>query len=263
MNKQTHNSNVKEISVEWIIPDPNQPRKNFDDESLRELAASIEQHGLLEPILVRPVGNGRFQIVHGERRFRACKLLGLKIIRAEVRELTDNQVLEIQLVENIQRENLNPLDEAETFYRMVKELDYTHEEIAKRIGKSREYVTNKPRLLKLSSEVQDKVRKGIITEAHARAILSLNKIEEQKQLTNAIINQKLSVKETEQLARSLKSESDNVSRETMDVPVNGLVIGVWVSEEVYQKLSDMAKSKGTTVESFCSKIVEEVAKNVG
>jgi len=256
-----------EILIEHIIPDPNQPRKNFDKGKLRELADSIEKHGLLQPILVRPLQNGKFQIVHGERRFRACKLLGFKKIRAEIRNLTDKEALEIQLVENIQREDINPIEEAEAYARLIKEFGYTHQEIARKIAKTREYVTNKLRLLKLPSEIQNEIRKGNITESHGRLLLSLNESDKQKQLAERVIDDKLTVRETEQLVNSLKGCID-VTRvtsitpppeakiESQDIPKDGLVIGIWISPKTYDALTQLANSKQTTVERLCSELIE-------
>jgi ParB family chromosome partitioning protein len=254
-NSCKNHSVTDEIPIDCIIPDSNQPRKHFDEEGLKELAESIRQHGLLQPILVRPFGNGKFQIVHGERRFRACKLLGFKTIRVEVKELTDNQVLEIQLVENLQREDLNPIEEAETFRRMVEELGYTHEDIAKKIGKSREYVTNKLRLLKLPENIKRALLEGKISEGHARALLPLEE-SRQKQVFDEILAKELNVRQTEEIVKG-----NIVSRETFDVPKDGVIIGVWVSNESYNSLLKLANSKGTTVEKLCSQIIEEAVRN--
>jgi ParB family chromosome partitioning protein len=254
MNKQTHNSNVKEIPVEWIIPDPNQPRKNFDDKSLKELASSIKQHGLLEPILVRPVGNGRFQIVLGERRFRACKLLDLKTIRAEVRELTDNQVLEIQLVENLQRKDLNPVEEAETFRRMAEELGYTHEDIARKIGKSREYVSNKLRLLKLPEDIRRALLEGKISESHARALLPLGE-SRQKQVFNEILTKELNIRQTEEIVKG-----NIVSRETSCDEDKILLVPIPC--KVYTLLKDLANRMKTKPEDLIVRAVLAFAERV-
>jgi ParB family chromosome partitioning protein len=244
---------LTEVPIESIVPDPNQPRKNFDENKLKELAESIKQSGQLNPILVRPIGD-KYQIVHGERRYRACQLLGLKTIRAEVRKLDDNQVLEIQLVENLQREDLNPIEEAETYQRMIDDLGYTHEEIGKKIGKSREYVTNKLRLLKMTGEMIEAIRSGKITESHARLLMPLEQ-GEQKEILNEIVDRDLNVKDTQHLI------SGNVSHETSDIPEDGLVIGIWLSNDTHQVLAESAESRKTTVEHLCQTIIEEAAKN--
>lgn len=247
---------IAELPIDSIVPDSSQPRKSFDKVKLQELANSIEEHGLLQPVLVRPISDGKYQLVHGERRFRACKLLGLETIRAEIRNLTDNETLEIQLVENLQREDLNPIEEAETFQRMIKELGYTHEEIAKKIGKSREYVTNKLRLLKLSASVKEALEDGKITEGHARVLIPLGQAK-QEEILDKILSGELNVRQTEQMVRN------NVSRETMEIPSDGLIVGVWISQETHQKLSALATSGKTTVEQLCSNIIKEAVKDVG
>ncbi len=247
---------IVELPLDSIISDPNQPRKSFDETKIQELAESVTQHGLLQPILVRPLGNGKFQIVHGERRWRACKLIGLKTIKAEVRELDDKEVLEIQLVENLQRENLNPIEEAEAFNRMVEELGYTHEAIAKRVGKSREYVTNKLRLLKLPDDIKNALREGKITESHAKALISL-KNNEQTEIFEKVVAEGLSIREMEEIIKG-----NNVPRGTMsDIPSDGLIIGVWVSQQTHQKLRELAMSENTTVEQLCSNIIKEAMEN--
>lgn len=249
-----------EIPIENIIPDPNQPRKMFDEAKQKELVESIKQHGLLQPILVRPIGD-KFQIVHGERRYRACKVLGLEKIRAEVKELSDRQVLEIQLVENLQREDLNPIEEAETFQRMISECGYKHEEIAQRIGKSREYVTKRLRLLDLPLATQDKIGKRELTASLAEVILSVDEPEKAEKVTNAIIEDNLTVRQAKDLVESVINPEANVLRRTFDVSEDGLVIGIWVSNETLQVLSESASSKNTTVEGLCKTIIEEAAKN--
>ena len=205
-------SEITELPIENIIPDHSQPRKNFNEAKLQELAESIKQHGLLQPILVRPIGSGKFQIVHGERRYRACRLLGLETIRVEIRKLSRKQILEFQIVENLQREDLNPIEEAEAFRRMIELLGYTHEKIGERIGKSREYVTNKLRLLNLPKDLRKGVARGSLSEGHARALLSLNDIKKQREICRQISEKKLNVRETEELVKNLKE--DDVSHET-------------------------------------------------
>jgi len=225
----------KELPLECIVADTNQPRKRFDKVTIEELAKSIRQHGLLQPILVRPLQNGKFQIITGERRFRACKSIGMKTIPAKVRELSDKDVVEIQLVENLQREDLNPIEEAETYQRLIKEYGFTHEQIAVKIGKSREYVTNKLRLLKLPVEIQGMLKGGIITEGHAKAILPLDNLTKQT-IIKRVYEEKLSVRETEQLVHGLKNvprrTSNEIGEKTLLIPV---------PSKVYALLCDLAK----------------------
>jgi ParB family chromosome partitioning protein len=246
---------IKEINIECIIPDPNQPRKYFDETKIRDLAETIKQQGLLQPILVRPLDNGKYQLIHGERRFRACKSIGMNSIKAEIRELTDKEVMEIQLIENIQRVDFCSIEEAKMYERMVNEFHYTHEDIAKKISVSREYVTNKIRLLKLPASTQQSLIEGKITESQARLMITLEE-EKQLELVEKITSRKLNVKETEAFVKS------NVSRETSHVGKNDLVIGIWVSPELYSQLEKIAKSQNTNVENICPKLLEGAINDI-
>ena len=226
-------SEIKELPIENIISDNNQPRKSFDKNTLQELGESIKQYGMLQPILVRPIEAGKYQLVHGERRWRACKLIGLKYIKAEVRKLSDREVLEIQLVENLQREDLDPIEEAETYARMVNELKYTHKELAKKIGKSREYVTNKLRLLKLPNNIRRALQEGKITESHARALISLDE-SKQKEVLNKISTEGLNVRQVEEIVKNNRY----VSRETL---IEDRMLLIPIPSKVYNILTDFAK----------------------
>jgi len=208
----------EDLALKLVVPDPDQPRNYFDEGKIKELAESIKKQGLLQPILVTPTKEGNFQIVHGERRYRACGLLGLETIRAEIRKLSRKQILEFQIVENLQREDLNPIEEAEAFRHMIELLGYTHEKIGERIGKSREYVTNKLRLLSLPEDLRRGVARGSLSEGHARALLSLNDIQKQREVCRQISEKKLNVRETEELVKNLKE--GNVSHET---PVDAII----------------------------------------
>lgn len=205
---------ILEIPIHHVIPDQDQPRKDLDEEKINELAKSIKQHGLLQPILVKLLKNGKFQLVCGERRWRACRIAGAETILAEVRELSDEQVRELQLVENLQRENLNPLEEAETFQRMIDQLGYNHREIAQRINKSREYVTNKLRLLRFPDDIKAALRKGEISESHTRILVS-QKADSHEQLLNETITKGFTVRDLENFVKG--NNSNNVSRETSSI----------------------------------------------
>jgi len=242
---------IKLIPISQILPDKNQPRKKFDEDKLKELAESIKQHGLLESIIVTPLENDKYQLVCGERRLRACKLADLESIKAEVRELSNLQILEFQLVENLQRENLNPIDEAETYQRMIDDLGYTHEKLAQAIGKSREYVTNKLRLLKLPKETINALREGKITEGHARLLSRLDE-KQQTEMLKEVVDNQLSVR---RLKVSIETNGD-VSRETSSIPEDGQILAVWVSEQALLHLSDIATQKKVSLESLCSKLLE-------
>lgn len=252
-------SQTREIALTDILSDPNQPRKIFDETSLRELADSIQKQGLLQPILVKPIDGNKFQIVSGERRFRACKMLGIEKIEAEVKELDGNAILEIQLIENLQRQDLSPLEEAQTFQRMTEELGYSHEDIAKKISKSREYVANKVRLLKAKQMIKEALATGRITEGHARAIMPINE-NEQQEVLNSVIQQNLNVRQTEELVR----QKQNVSRETqpVEIPEEGLIIGIWVTSKTLFSLKKKADSEKTTIEKVCTQVIAQEAAKI-
>ena len=197
--------NVKLIDIE---PNRDQPRKVFDEDAHNELADSIAQHGVLQPLLVRPMLDGSYQLVAGERRWRASRIAGLTEVPVVIKELTDSQVAEIALVENLQRENLNPIEEAFGYKELSDKFGYTQEEVSKIIGKSRSAVTNSLRLLNLSDEVMEFVNSGKLSAGHARAILTANDKDYQTELAKLVVKEELSVRETERLARnSLKTEA--------------------------------------------------------
>ena len=168
-----NSSAAVEIRISEIEPNKNQPRKNFDETALAELADSISEHGLLQPILVRPTPSGRYQIVAGERRWRACRKAGLKTVKAQVRDFSDEEVMEIALIENLQRENLNPLEEAEGYSELIKQFGLTQEQAAARVNKSRRYVANSLRILQLDNKSLAALKDGKISLGHAKALLSI------------------------------------------------------------------------------------------
>ena len=188
---------VSEIKLSLIDPKSDQPRKSFDKESLSELAESIKENGLLQPILVREYGDGRYQIIAGERRFRASKLAGLSEIPAIILERDDAKVAEIALIENIQREDLNPVEEAMAYKALAEEYHLTQEELAQKVSKSRSAVANALRLLDLPKPVLDLVVEGKLSQGHARTLLGLKSREDMLILANAVITQELSVRQLE------------------------------------------------------------------
>lgn len=201
---------VRELVIEDIGPNPKQPRTEFDDEGLDELAASIRELGVLQPVLVREV-DGNFELVAGERRLRASLRAGRTTIPAIVRDHADDLLLLEALVENIQRVDLNPLDEAAAMRGLVDDLGITHDEVARRVGKSRASVTNALRLLNLGSEVQRRVRDGSISAAHARALAALTDVDQQLRAVRRIIAEGLSVRATERLVATMSSEGATLS----------------------------------------------------
>jgi ParB family chromosome partitioning protein len=189
-------SMVQELPITSIVANPRQPRKAFNDNSLRDLAASLKRSGLLQPVVVRRHGQ-EFQIVVGERRWRAARLAGLSHIPAVVRDTTDAESLELALVENLLREDLNPMEEAEGYQRLLAEFDWTQEELGQRVGKDRSSVANCLRLLKLPGVIQDDLRAGRLTMGHARALLSLDSPADQLKLRSEILAHSWSVRATE------------------------------------------------------------------
>lgn len=200
------NSGAVKVKLMDIEPNRDQPRKQFDEEALNELADSIAKHGVLQPLLVRPLLNGSYQLVAGERRWRASRLAGLTEVPVVIKELTDAQVAELALVENVQREDLNPLEEANGYKELSDKYGYTQEEISSMVGRSRSAVANALRLLSLPKEVQELVIEGKLSAGHAKAIMSATDTDYQIELAKLVVKEDLSVRTTEKLAR--KSVSD-------------------------------------------------------
>lgn len=198
------NSSVNKLRIMEIEPNHDQPRKDFDEKSLSELAESIEQHGVLQPLVVRPLANGSYQLVAGERRWRAARIAGLTEVPVVIKELTDEEVIEIAMIENLQREDLNPLEEALGYRYMMDELNITQEQAAEKVGKSRPAVANALRLLKLPNEIQDMVKNNLISPGHARALLGFDSEDMIVQTAKMIIKEDLSVREVENLVKKSK-----------------------------------------------------------
>ena len=213
--KAVSNSPVKdEKSIEGILMDINkvepnreQPRKNFDEDALLELSESIKQFGVLQPLLVQDK-NGYYEIIAGERRWRAAKMAGLKEVPVIIKDLTEQEIVEISLIENIQRENLNPIEEAIAYKRLLTEFNLKQDAVAERVSKSRTAVTNSMRLLKLNEKVQQMVIDDMITTGHARALLGIENQEKQFQVAQKIFDEKLSVRETEKLVKKIQQEKE-------------------------------------------------------
>ena len=194
------------VKLTDIEPNRDQPRKHFDEDALRELSESILKHGVLQPLLVRPMLDGSYQLVAGERRWRASRMAGLTEVPVVIKELTDAQVAELALVENVQREDLNPLEEANGYKELSEKYGYTQEEISEIVGRSRSAVANALRLLALPEEVQEMVMKGELSAGHAKAILTASDEDYRIELAKLVVKEDLSVRTTERLAR--KSISD-------------------------------------------------------
>ena len=191
------------IPLNLIEPNPEQPRRDFDKSSLSELAASLKMHDVIQPITVAKIANGKYRIIAGERRYRAAKIAGLTDVPVYIRETKDSKVLELALLENLQREDLNAIEIALSYKQLMDELDYTQEQLAERMGKERSTVTNYIRLLKLPPDIQAAVRNGIISMGHARALINVDMVDKQLYIFNEIKNKELSVRQTEDLVRKI------------------------------------------------------------
>lgn len=228
------------VKISKIEPNKEQPRKEFDEDALAELADSIRQYGLLQPILVQD-RNTYYEIIAGERRWRACKLAGLKEVPVIIKHYTEQEIVEISLIENIQREDLNPIEEALAYKKLLEEFNLRQEEVAEKVSKSRTAVTNSIRLLKLSNKVQEMVIAGDISTGHARALLSISDLEEQEMIAEKIVKDRLSVRDVEKLVKELsKPKKEVVERDTsMDI--------------FYKDIEEKLKTKLMTKVSISSK----------
>ncbi len=206
MEQVTHTSR---IALSDIQVNPKQPRRDFDDQALNELAASIKLHDIIQPLTVTKLTGGKYQLIAGERRFRAAKIAGLKDIPAYIRQANDQQLLELALLENLQREDLNAVEIAISYKRMMEELDYTQEQVAERMGKERSTVTNYIRLLKLPPDIQLAVRNGSLSMGHARALVNIDTIDKQLFVYKEVIQNGLSVRQTEELVRKMYTAEKN------------------------------------------------------
>ena len=195
------------VDINKVEPNREQPRKNFDEDALLELSESIKQFGVLQPLLVQDKKE-YYEIIAGERRWRAAKLAGIKEIPVIIKDLTEQEVVEISLIENIQRENLNPIEEAIAYKRLLTEFNLKQDEVAERVSKSRTAVTNSMRLLKLNEKVQQMVIDDMLTTGHARALLGIDDQEKQYQTAQKIFDEKLSVRETEKLVKKIQQEAE-------------------------------------------------------
>lgn len=225
------------VKITKVEPNREQPRKNFDEDALQELADSIKQYGIVEPLIVQD-RKTYYEIIAGERRWRAAKLAGLKEVPVIVRNYTEQEIVEISLIENIQREDLNPIEEAQAYKRLLTEFNLKQDEVAERVSKSRTAVTNSMRLLKLCDEVQQMIIDDMITTGHARALISIEDAEQQYTIAQRIFDEKLSVRDVEKLVKNL-----NKPEKTKKEPMTDKAL-----EAIYQDLEEKLKqSLGTKV----------------
>ncbi len=249
-------SDILRIPVDMVEANPFQPRMGFDQTALEELAASIRSLGLIQPISVRKISDGKYQIISGERRFRACRMAGMSMIPAYVRDADDTGMLEMAIVENIQRENLDPIELAMSFQRLIDECHLTQEEMADRVGKKRASVTNSIRLLKLPAKIQHDLKVGLLSVGHAKVILGVDDPALQEELCDAVIREDLSVRQLEDQVRKLlrrghKSTGPRREQELPDDYYRVLGhIGKYFSNDISLKRS--ASGKGTMTIRFTS-----------
>lgn len=208
---------LRELAINEIIPNQRQPRQVVNEEKLFELAESIKEHGIVQPILVRMLSEGKYELIAGERRWRACQLLGMEKITAVVREYGDLEAAAVALIENIQRENLNPLEEAKAYRVLMDEFGLTQEDVSQRVGKSRPFVGNMVRLLLLPEEIQDMVSGNQLTSGHARAILGLQDKERQIRAAQKIIDKQMNVRQAESLVKGISEKKPRVKKEKGDL----------------------------------------------
>ena len=200
------------LKISEIRPNPYQPRKIFDEEALKDLSASIKERGVFQPILVRKSLKG-YELIAGERRLKASKMAGLKDIPAIILDFDDTDMMEVSLLENVQRENLTPIEEAEAYDNIIKKLNYTQDELAKKVGKSRAYITNSLRLLKLPIKVRELVNAGKISQGHAKALLSFDDEEKILEVADKIVKEDLTVRDVEKLSKAKVTKKDNQKEE--------------------------------------------------
>ena len=210
-NEVKNNGAVNEIDISLVTPNINQPRKNFDENALNELADSIKMHGVIQPIVVNDEGDGKYLIIAGERRYRASKLAGLQTIPAVIKHYTPKQIKEISIIENLQREDLNPIEAARAIKQLMEEYKWTQEVVAERIGKSRPVITNYLRLLNLTPEVISMVEEGTLSAGHARCIVALTDPREQYKVAQMSKNNRISVRELEKIVKNINNPKSNKS----------------------------------------------------
>lgn len=252
-----------ELLISEIEPDRDQPRKIFDDDALAELAESIRQHGVLQPILVRPVPSGGYRIVAGERRWRASRLAGRTTIPAVVRNLSDLEAMTIALIENLQREDLDPIEEAEGYQKLMDASGYTQEEISKSVGRSRPAVSNALRLLSLPPEVQTYVRSGALSTGHAKAILSLPDSGSRISMAKKVVDEGLTVRETEKLCSKAPAQTGLKLPKQQEAFVREVELSLQEALGVEVKVKYLAGKGSLTVNYYSKDQLIELANKLG
>ncbi|MCD8231799.1 MAG: ParB/RepB/Spo0J family partition protein [Clostridiales bacterium] len=240
-SEQNDNEKVSVVKITQVEPNRDQPRKQFDENALEELADSIKQYGIIQPLIVQDKKT-YYEIIAGERRWRAAKIAGLKEVPIIIRDITDQEIMALSLIENIQREDLNPIEEAKAYKQLLDEFNLKQEEVAKKVSKSRTAVTNALRLLKLCDEVQQMVIEGKLTNGHARSLISIEDTEKQIAVAKQIIDKNLSVRETEKLVKNLQKQEEKANQNKKEEPDEAL-------KAIYGNLEEQMKQiLGTKVE---------------
>lgn len=252
------------LPLSEIIPNKEQPRKTFDEGALQELADSITQHGVLQPLLVRPLPEGGYQLVAGERRWRASRLAGLKEVPVVVKDLSDVETMEIAIIENLQREDLNPIEEAEGLQALIDRCGFTQDEVATSVGKSRPAIANSLRLLKLPPEVRDMTREGVISAGHARALLAFDNEAMIYEAAKQIVQQKLTVRDVERLAK-MKEKSAPVVKHAKIRDAFYDEVELSLSEALGRKVRVLnGRGKGTLeIEFYSMEDLKDIANRLG
>lgn len=233
-SESDENSKEQTLKINMVEPNREQPRKKFEEDGLLELADSIKQYGILQPLLVKRKKD-YYEIIAGERRWRAAKIAGLKEVPVIIKEYSDQEIVEIGLIENIQRENLNPIEEAMAFKRLLEEFNLRQDEVAERVSKSRTAVTNSMRLLKLNEKVQQMIIDDMISMGHARALLAVDSKEQQYILANKIFDDKLSVRETEKLIKDIKNPKKPKKKKETENP--------FIYKDIEEKMKEVMGTK--------------------
>ena len=242
-------ADILRIPVDMIEPNPYQPRMSFDQEALDELAESIKTLGLIQPITVRRKSEGRYQIISGERRFRACRQAGMDMIPAYIRDTNDQGMLEMAIVENIQRENLDPIEVALSYQRLIEECNLTQEQMAVRVGKKRATVTNSLRLLKLPAKIQHDLKVGLLSVGHAKVLLGIDDVKLQEYLCDLVIKEDMSVRQLEEKLKKMSESRKPVTQQSQDLPDEYFkvleIVGRYFENSISLKRADSGKGSMT------------------
>lgn len=251
------------LPINEIVPNKEQPRKTFDEGALQELADSITQHGVLQPLLVRPLTTGGYQLIAGERRWRASRIAGLKEVPVIIRELSDTEAMEIAIIENLQREDLNPIEEAEGLQALIDKCNYTQEQVAVSVGKSRPAIANSLRLLRLPEDVRQMTKRGEISAGHARALLAFDNPVIMQEVANKIISDKLTVRDIERLAKRPLTDRKQKTKPRRDSFYDEVELSLSEALGTRVKVYN-GRSKGTLeIEFYTLEDLKNIANRIG